>query len=226
MQVIIANARSTCKIQSRSSIFGLSRQNAVQHGIPSPQWMIDSTSCICCRGSGRLVQEVAVPRFYLSDDKPRRPWATLKPAKAPLTTMFSTCRRSLLALTALLWLSGVCNALHFYLDADEQRCFIEEVPTDTVVEGPPAPGMRFDLRAVLTSYWLGHFRALEWAEKDQTYVVNHELGITVEVIVRAFSSASRPMADRALRPKTGSRTPTHRREISRARRGPLHLYLA
>jgi len=27
------------------------------------------------------------------------------------------------------------NALHFYLDANQQRCFIEELPTDTVVEG-------------------------------------------------------------------------------------------
>jgi len=29
----------------------------------------------------------------------------------------------------------VANALHFYLDANEKRCFIEELPTDTVVEG-------------------------------------------------------------------------------------------
>jgi len=27
------------------------------------------------------------------------------------------------------------NALHFYLDANQKRCFIEELPTDTVVEG-------------------------------------------------------------------------------------------
>ena len=27
------------------------------------------------------------------------------------------------------------HALHFYLDANQQRCFIEELPTDTVVEG-------------------------------------------------------------------------------------------
>lgn len=27
------------------------------------------------------------------------------------------------------------NALHFYLDANEKRCFVEELPSDTVVEG-------------------------------------------------------------------------------------------
>ena len=28
------------------------------------------------------------------------------------------------------------HALHFYLDANEKRCFIEELPSDTAVEGP------------------------------------------------------------------------------------------
>jgi hypothetical protein len=27
------------------------------------------------------------------------------------------------------------QALHFYLDASEQRCFLEELPSDTIVEG-------------------------------------------------------------------------------------------
>jgi hypothetical protein len=52
-----------------------------------------------------------------------------------LSIMFSACRQPLISLVLLVWLFGACNALHFYLDADEQRCFIEEVPTDTVVEG-------------------------------------------------------------------------------------------
>lgn len=41
----------------------------------------------------------------------------------------------LLSLWLLLLLVGVANALHFYLDANEKRCFLEEVPSDTVVEG-------------------------------------------------------------------------------------------
>lgn len=31
--------------------------------------------------------------------------------------------------------AATVNALHFYLDANQKRCFIEELPTDTVVEG-------------------------------------------------------------------------------------------
>lgn len=37
----------------------------------------------------------------------------------------------------LLCFALAANALHFYLDANEKRCFIEELPTDTVVEGEP-----------------------------------------------------------------------------------------
>ncbi|KAF8638931.1 hypothetical protein AX16_010406 [Volvariella volvacea WC 439] len=53
------------------------------------------------------------------------------------------------------------NALHFYLDANQKRCFIEELPSHTVVEG--------------------HYRALEWSEVQQTYVEKPDLGIVVEV---------------------------------------------
>ncbi|KAG7443692.1 uncharacterized protein BT62DRAFT_902887 [Guyanagaster necrorhizus] len=55
----------------------------------------------------------------------------------------------------------LANALHFYLDANEKRCFIEELPTDTVVEG--------------------HYRALEWSEPQQTYISDDKLGIHVDV---------------------------------------------
>ncbi|EPT00736.1 hypothetical protein FOMPIDRAFT_1030349 [Fomitopsis schrenkii] len=66
-----------------------------------------------------------------------------------------------LQLCSLLSLAAFTNALHFYLDTNERRCFIEELPTDTIVEG--------------------HYRALEWSEKAQAYVENPELGILVEV---------------------------------------------
>jgi hypothetical protein len=39
------------------------------------------------------------------------------------------------SLVLLLLFASVVDALHFYLDANEKRCFIEEIPTDTVVEG-------------------------------------------------------------------------------------------
>ncbi|RPD64359.1 hypothetical protein L226DRAFT_484325 [Lentinus tigrinus ALCF2SS1-7] len=70
-------------------------------------------------------------------------------------------RPSLLSLCLLLVFAAAANALHFYLDTNEKRCFIEELPTDTVVEG--------------------HYRALEWSEQEQKYVENSNLGILVEV---------------------------------------------
>ncbi|KAF7971302.1 hypothetical protein HWV62_21464 [Athelia sp. TMB] len=72
-----------------------------------------------------------------------------------------TRRHPLLALLGLFLLAATANALHFYLDANEKRCFIEELPTDTVVEG--------------------HYKALEWSEARQEYVLESELGILVEV---------------------------------------------
>ncbi|KAH9989858.1 emp24/gp25L/p24 family/GOLD-domain-containing protein [Russula vinacea] len=73
--------------------------------------------------------------------------------------MFDTRARSLLF--CLFFFISAVNALHFYLDANEKRCFIEELPTDTVVEG--------------------HYRALEWNEQGQVYSINEELGILVQV---------------------------------------------
>ncbi|OJT09831.1 Transmembrane emp24 domain-containing protein 4 [Trametes pubescens] len=70
-------------------------------------------------------------------------------------------RPPLLSLCLLLVFAAAANALHFYLDTNEKRCFIEELPTDTVVEG--------------------HYRALEWSESEQKYIENPNLGILVEV---------------------------------------------
>jgi hypothetical protein len=46
-------------------------------------------------------------------------------------------RPPLFSLFLLLLIAATANALHFYLDANEKRCFIEELPTDTVVQGAP-----------------------------------------------------------------------------------------
>ncbi|EPQ56371.1 hypothetical protein GLOTRDRAFT_115647 [Gloeophyllum trabeum ATCC 11539] len=70
-------------------------------------------------------------------------------------------RRQQQLLLLFLVFSATVNALHFYLDANEKRCFVEEVPSETVVEG--------------------HYRALEWSDEQQAYVNNPELGILVEV---------------------------------------------
>ncbi|KAG6896267.1 hypothetical protein C0993_008607, partial [Termitomyces sp. T159_Od127] len=65
-------------------------------------------------------------------------------------------------LLVLLLLAVSARALHFYLDANQKRCFIEELPTDTVVEGT--------------------YRALEWSDAAHAYATNPELGIIVEVV--------------------------------------------
>lgn|SRR6266850_150612 len=52
------------------------------------------------------------------------------------SVMFDSRTRSPFSLLCCLFLFvSAVNALHFYLDASEKRCFIEEVPSDTVVEG-------------------------------------------------------------------------------------------
>jgi hypothetical protein len=58
--------------------------------------------------------------------------------------------------------AGVAQALHFYLDATDHRCFIEELPTDTVVEGPLPSTLQwnsgrrlFGLSQVITGPWNG-----------------------------------------------------------------------
>lgn len=50
------------------------------------------------------------------------------------TPHFTTAMR-LPLLSVVLAIAATVNALHFYLDANQKRCFIEELPTDTVVEG-------------------------------------------------------------------------------------------
>ncbi|KAI4517641.1 emp24/gp25L/p24 family/GOLD-domain-containing protein [Schizophyllum commune] len=68
-----------------------------------------------------------------------------------------------LQICSLLLLNAVLSvhAVHFYLDANEKRCFIEELPSNTVVEG--------------------EYKATEWSDATQSYVVNPELGIQVDV---------------------------------------------
>jgi hypothetical protein len=84
-----------------------------------------------------------------------------------------------LALSVLFLILNTANALHFYLDAGQRRCFIEELPADTVVEGRE---LIHDFHITL-QLCTGHYRALEWAQAERTYQENRELGIAVEVEV-------------------------------------------
>jgi hypothetical protein len=65
------------------------------------------------------------------------------------------------ALIVLLAFALSTHALHFYLESNEQRCFIEELPSETIVEG--------------------HYQAFEWNEEKNIYEVNDKLGIQVDV---------------------------------------------
>ncbi|KAG7544256.1 hypothetical protein FFLO_03369 [Filobasidium floriforme] len=62
---------------------------------------------------------------------------------------------------AALLSAWTAQALHFYLESNEQRCFLEELPSDTVVEG--------------------HYRALEWVEENKSWEQSKEMGIQVVV---------------------------------------------
>jgi hypothetical protein len=92
-------------------------------------------------------------------------------------------------LTLLLSFIVSINALHFYLDANQKRCFIEEIPTDTVVEGMTGIYTRFSHfgNSLLSP---GHYRALEWNDQQNTYWENPELGIVVLVQVRCHISGT------------------------------------
>ena len=53
--------------------------------------------------------------------------------------MARTFRSPLLSLATLVLFAWTTSAIHFYMDLKDRRCFIEELPTDTVVEGIYTP---------------------------------------------------------------------------------------
>lgn len=60
-----------------------------------------------------------------------------------------------------LLLSKTIRGLHLYLDSDETKCFIEELPSETVVDG--------------------HYRAFVFEPQSNLYILDNQLGIDVEV---------------------------------------------
>jgi hypothetical protein len=95
-----------------------------------------------------------------------------------------------LAAAVLLFLAVVTvnvQGFHFYLEGSEQKCFIEELPKDTLVVGllhclgmGPIPGRR------LTSayYFPGHYKAEHYSEQLKQYAENPSVGIQIIVEVR------------------------------------------
>jgi p24 family protein alpha len=55
------------------------------------------------------------------------------------------------------------NALYFYLNAGQSRCFLEELPKDTIV--------------------VGHYKAEDWDEERREFVIRDNIGIQISVTV-------------------------------------------
>lgn len=54
--------------------------------------------------------------------------------------------------------------LYFYVEPNHQKCFIEELPNDTVV--------------------VGHYMAEEWDKGQNQFVMHEDLGIKILIKVR------------------------------------------
>ncbi|PWN44943.1 hypothetical protein IE81DRAFT_310097 [Ceraceosorus guamensis] len=66
----------------------------------------------------------------------------------------------LLALIALSLLQ-TAHGLYFYLDSDAKKCFLEELPNDTVV--------------------VGHYMAEVWDKASEKFIIKDDLGIAIQV---------------------------------------------
>ncbi|CAG8446900.1 16819_t:CDS:2 [Acaulospora morrowiae] len=90
---------------------------------------------------------------------------------------FSLC--ALFLIVSLVIKPGL--GLYFYLEGSEQKCFIDELPRDTLVVGEytefytPYPG------AESRNYWRCTYKAEEWSETQQQFVENPQLGIQITV---------------------------------------------
>ncbi|KAI9595352.1 emp24/gp25L/p24 family/GOLD-domain-containing protein [Syncephalis fuscata] len=73
---------------------------------------------------------------------------------------YSVSRLALLAL-GLVAVVPLTTAFHFYLDGSNPKCFIEELPKETLV--------------------VGHYRAEEYNEGMHLYAENHNIGIQITV---------------------------------------------
>ena len=74
-------------------------------------------------------------RWDLSCDRTLTPRDTTTHHPRPPPVMARSFRSPLLSLATLVLFAWTTSALHFYMDLKDKRCFIEELPTDTVVEG-------------------------------------------------------------------------------------------
>lgn len=113
--------------------------------------------------------------------------------------------RPCFALLGLSWLTVAVHGLHFYLKGDEEKCFLEELASDTLVEG--------------------HYKAVQWSEPDQDWKINPEMGIQVVVEVRLQPAVFRlSITDPNVRTSSGSFHGRHCRQCPWATRGQVHFH--
>ena len=94
--------------------------------------------------------------------------------------MARSFRLPLLSLATLTLFAWTTSALHFYMDLKDKRCFIEELPSDTIIEGVSS---HLGDASFLTRNEPGQYSALEWHEGEQKYKENARMGVLVEVTV-------------------------------------------
>lgn len=96
---------------------------------------------------------------------------------------------------------GLINSLYFYLDAGAERCFIEDLPLDTIVSGISAsfssPGGLVVLPSLHRPYSLilsflastscpGKYKGEEYDNEKHVYHINPQLGVQITVTVESF----------------------------------------
>jgi len=86
--------------------------------------------------------------------------------------------RRFLLLALLYTLLSPASCLYFYLEGSQTRCFLEDLPKDTLVLGTALSSI------ILIS---GQFRAEEWNAESNQYVVNPNVGIKITVDVSPLS---------------------------------------
>lgn len=112
--------------------------------------------------------------------------------------------RGLALLAALFALAQTAHGLYFYLQAGAERCFLEELPRDTIVVGksnsrgsrggfrslwgPSVAGSHAeDAALTLGCAVTGHYKAEEWQDSSKSWILNDQLGIQITVAVRSVS---------------------------------------
>src|SRR5205085_8724806 len=94
----------------------------------------------------------------------------------------------LLLLGALCALLSPTYALYFYLEGSQMRCFLEDLPKDTLVVGmPPLNSVplvfssQHPCLADPANAFVGNFKAEEWNSETNAYNINPNMGIKITV---------------------------------------------